>query len=610
MRRQGATAREAHAVIYGLHAARVYCHSSPYPTTVFTDCRSLTFVKDSSRSELSVRFLQNLQDHRYIIRYKRGTENQVADAFSRIPMHGPDTPTRAGTAIAIDDLLEHLSDSRVHSAKNVWVYVAEHIEEAYRSVQLWRGPQQNVQLLRLDPHHAVEWARAALEQPCPTAILLPLDLTGQLGVDEHGKTISSVLKSVQHSNMRAYVGSNTIWILHNIPEAEDSVCLTADASAEAAPDPAAADPSESPQPGTLPAISIVDVSDDPLPDGTFHEHEHYGETRHLIDRLAADLDVTTWPELQDVDEIPAHLRAKVLTDDRGLRWLQVSNGPDQLIVPQAYRSILAHLVHVESNHTKASSLARELLRAYYWPGIHSFCADFVRRCEKCALGNVRRVRHHNLYASSSYTTPRDVIGLDFKKISVGSEVRYLLLIIDKFSSFATMAVLSDRTAASVIQALDEEFYSIFGPAKRLTIDGAKEFRSKKLRDWLTAMGSEIVTPMEFYSQAQGYVERVWVMVHTAMRRTIDFSAWKAELRQAVFQCNALPREDGSSPYTLFLGGMPPSASSHIAASARELDDPNVRESGDVEIALAEGATAIRSSAAADKTSRGGSVLST
>ena len=113
MRRQGATAHEAHAVIYGLHAARVYCHSSPYPTTVFTDCRSLTFVKDSSRSELSVRFLQNLQDHRYIIRYKRGTENQVADAFSRIPMHGPDTPTRAGTAIAIDDLLEHLSDSRV-----------------------------------------------------------------------------------------------------------------------------------------------------------------------------------------------------------------------------------------------------------------------------------------------------------------------------------------------------------------------------------------------------------------------------------------------------------------------------------------------------------------
>ena len=58
MRKQGATAREAHAVVFALHAARVYTLSSPHPTTVYTDRRSLTFVKDSTRSELSLRFLQ------------------------------------------------------------------------------------------------------------------------------------------------------------------------------------------------------------------------------------------------------------------------------------------------------------------------------------------------------------------------------------------------------------------------------------------------------------------------------------------------------------------------------------------------------------------------
>ena len=55
MRKQGATAREAHAVVFAPRAARVYTLSSPHPTTVYTDCRSL---KDSTRSELSLRFLQ------------------------------------------------------------------------------------------------------------------------------------------------------------------------------------------------------------------------------------------------------------------------------------------------------------------------------------------------------------------------------------------------------------------------------------------------------------------------------------------------------------------------------------------------------------------------
>ena len=615
MRRQGATAREAHAVIYGLHAARVYCHSSPFPTTVFTDCRSLTFVKDSSRSELSVRFLQHLQDHRYVIRYKRGSENQVADAFSRIPMLGHDLPTRAGTAIALDDLLEHLAGTSAHLARRVWVYMAEHNEEAYRSVQLWRGKHNlrnkmcssapspelfrsvhDLRILRFDPHDAVERARQALLQPCPTAILLPLDLAGNLGVDENGNTIPSVRNAVLRAHMRAYVGSNNLWVLHNIAEAENDVCLVADTL----PEPGASTSSPGgPPPGPRRAISITDASEDPLPDGAFREYEHYGETRHLLDRLGQSLDLSSWPESQDVDEVPAGLRPKVVSDDRGLKWLRVDNGPDQVIVPRQFRSLLARLVHTETNHAKASTLAREILRSYYWPGIHKFCADFVKRCEKCAVGNVRRVRHHNIYAASNYTTPRQVIGLDVKKIAVGSEVRYLLLIIDKFSSFCTMAVMPDRTAASVIQALDEEFFSIFGPAQRVTIDGAQEFKSRKLHDWLRARGSTIVTPMEFYAQAAGHVERVWVMVRAALRRTLDFTAWRAELRQAVFQYNALCRDTGTSPYELFFGGIAPSTASTLAAAVRAFDDPAVHDARDVEIALADGAAAIRTQAAAD-----------
>ena len=581
MRRQGATAREAHAVIFALNAARVYCHSSPYEVTVYTDCRSLIFVKDSTRSELSSRFLDKLQDIRYVIRYKRGVDNHVADAFSRLDLHGPDQLSPAGTATALDDLFDHLSGTAAQRAKNVWVYVSEYTDEAYRLTQSWRGragvggimsksapvestlnTEHDLRILRFDPHVAVEMTREVLKKPIPTAILLPLDLTGQVGADSKGMPIPGVLEAVRAAKKRAYVGGNALWLLHCVPGAEDDICLTATLT----------DVAEQVDP-LVPATAgaDVDIYDPPqleLPDGDFLEHQHYGETRHLIERLAHDLDVPSWAGHQPLDGLSEEERSRVVTDPRGLRWLRGGDEPDKLLVPASSRPLILELVHAESNHAGADGLQREIRRHYFWPGLPSDCREWVRHCERCAVGNVRRVLQHNLFASSSFTAPRQVVGLDFKMIRVGDEVAQLLLMVDRFSGFATMAVLPERTAACTIAALDMEFFSIFGAPRKITIDGAPEFRSAKLRQWIESRGCELVPPMEFYPNAAGATERVWVMVRTTLRRTDEFSAWRAELRQAIYQYNALSRDGRPPPFSLFLGGEPNTAASMAASEQR------------------------------------------
>ena len=152
---------------------------------------------------------------------------------------------------------------------------------------------------------------------------------------------------------------------------------------------------------------------------------------------------------------------------------------------------------------------------------------------------------------------------------MGKEVAQLLLMVDRFSGFATLAVLPGRTAADTISALDEEFFSIFGAPRKITIDGAPEFRSAALRTWITSRGCELVPPMEFYPNAAGATERVRVRIRAAMRRIVHFSAWRAELRQAVYQYNALSRGDRPSPLTLFFGGEPNTAASSAAATHRQ-----------------------------------------
>ena len=373
MRRQGATAREAHAVIFALHASRVYCHSSPFEVTVYTDCRSLIFVKDSTKSELSSRFLDKLQDIRYTIRYRRGSENIVADAFSRLDLHGPDQLSPAGTATALDDLFDHLTGTAAQKAKNVWVYVSEYTDDAYRLTQSWRGragvgglmsksaPTEamlntvhDLRILRFDPHVAVELSREVLKQPIPTAILLPLDLTGQIGADSNGARIPGILEAVRAAKKRAYVGGNALWLLHCIAGAEDDVCL----AATLADVPATTDPLAPLDSGD--GAVVMDSPLQPLPDGTFLEHQHYGETRHLLERLALDLDIATWAGEQTTDGLSTSELARVVTDQRDLKWLQHEDEPDKLLVPVRYRPLILQLVHAESNHAAADGLQREI----------------------------------------------------------------------------------------------------------------------------------------------------------------------------------------------------------------------------------------------------------
>jgi hypothetical protein len=349
--------------------------------TVYTDCRSLIFVKDSTKSELSSRFLDKLQDIRYTIRYKRGSENIVADAFSRLDLNGPDRLSPTGTATALDDLFDHLTGTAAQSARNVWIYVSEYTDEAYRLAQSWRGRAgaggamsksapvpaalntvHDLRILRFDPHVAVEMARQVLRQPIPTAILVPLDLTGQIGADASGKPIPGVLEAVRAAKKRTYVGGNHIWLLHCIRGAEDDICLACTlVSAVPQTDPLMPN-------GNTGGATITDSASTPLPDGAFHEHQHYGDTRHLLGRLACDLDVASWAGCQSLDGLSDVELAHVLTDPRGLKWLRDDDGPDKLLVPVHSRPPILELVHVESNHASADGLAREVKRNYYWPG--------------------------------------------------------------------------------------------------------------------------------------------------------------------------------------------------------------------------------------------------
>ena len=174
-----------------LQAAKPYVMCSQRPTIVYSDARSLSFVQQSTRSELSIRLLQQVEGLSFELRYVAGRLNSAADGLSRLGMEGASTLSAAGYATALDDLLEHLSSSPVRAAESVWVYMSEH-SGAYHQVQSWRSRHgratamdkqaptpasialpRDLCILRFDTHTCVEQARAVLLQAWPAAILMP-----------------------------------------------------------------------------------------------------------------------------------------------------------------------------------------------------------------------------------------------------------------------------------------------------------------------------------------------------------------------------------------------------------------------------------------------------
>lgn len=554
MRKMGATVREAHAVIWALHKIRIFSLSSTRPTKVYTDCRSLTFVKNSTRSELSMRFLQKIEDQRFTIHYKPGKDNVVADAFSRLPAKGQQDLEKAGVMIALDDLMAHFTTGNVPTGGRIWVYVAEHRDDAYRQVQLWRrrnghtsamvckSPSEDLtqqkfdlRIIRPEVHEAVRWARLLLAGDQPTAILMPLDLVSAIPVDDAGRVAQPLRRALRNCKKRAYLGSNAVWLLHNIKQTADDICLTMESE----------------------EITLQEAEPGPWPEGVVPPHQHYGETQWLVERLGGYLDQMDWVPSQQgmVDAMPERLRTHLQRDITGRWWRHRKRGDPQLLVPPQARRLIMTLVHNETNHTAAATLVTEIGRQYWWPGITEDCKEFVDSCAACVHSTMQILRQHNMFSSPEYGAPRKHVCLDVKVISHNGTKTYLLLMVDKFSSWTMAAPLAGRSTGAVIDALDKVWFKVYGAPETISVDGGGEFVSKELRTWLNKQGTRFKEPMEYYHSPAGSAERQWAWIRGALRQTDNFARWRDNVRMATFNHNTtINNTIGCSPFQAFFGG--------------------------------------------------------
>ena len=585
--------RELLGVLEGIRRARIYALSSPFPLRVQTDQRSLIFVDAISKGPISAHHLASIADVNYTIEYIPGSENVHADALSRYGCDAPRALSQGGLLAAVELLLSSLGSSQ-RSADAVWVSAGTSTVEVARVIQRWRTPTNA--LITGNPDVASlarAWAFAvivpsAIKSPeiCASllttrrsfACLIPLDLLAVVSIDHDGAFNKTTFGLLSSAAKIAIPAANFCWVVAGVAMS-DVIAMSVYASpltgvvqplasADALRDVARLTVAQlktqlkslhASAGGNKAALATrlahlygpeyVSSADTEEVDqlrrraaAAVHEDEFMydvvddddARTIHLSAKLLHDIGpVSAWGPLQrDEDCSAAH---RVVRAD-GVMLYDPGDAQTRVVVPISLRTRLIHLVHVELGHNVNSVLA-ELKRAFHWTSMRADVDQFCRQCRECLTNKTRILRQHGLWRNRLYHRPREYYAIDIKKMGSGSSVCYALVIMDRFSSWLTIALLPDKRSATVIDALLLHVVWKFGYFSELTIDSEKGFQSATFDAWAESMGIRVRQPLAYNPTSNASGEVAWKHVETALTADAAFPPTQQRLNEIAFAWN-------------------------------------------------------------------------
>ncbi len=127
-----------------------------------------------------------------------------------------------------------------------------------------------------------------------------------------------------------------------------------------------------------------------------------------------------------------------------------------LIVPSELRKDALQLIHdQESGHLGHHKTVRKCEDYFYWPNLSNDVRNYVRSCVSCQQLKISKGLKQQWQELPPVNQPMERVSIDITDMGSGTtSQRYVLTVIDHFSSFVNFYPMSSRTAESVVSKLD------------------------------------------------------------------------------------------------------------------------------------------------------------
>jgi len=134
----------------------------------------------------------------------------------------------------------------------------------------------------------------------------------------------------------------------------------------------------------------------------------------------------------------------------------------QLVVPRTLRKHLFDKTHAGplAAHLGPERTLLQLKQLYYWPGMTTDVPLWYHQCEVCAQSCRPPTRHKGRLQKVLTGAPIDIVAIDILSglPTTPDSLKYILVVTDYFTKWATAFVLPDAKASICMRAMYDRFF--------------------------------------------------------------------------------------------------------------------------------------------------------
>ena len=205
---------------------------------------------------------------------------------------------------------------------------------------------------------------------------------------------------------------------------------------------------------------------------------------------------STWPDkIKDITLQTFFNRRESLSEINGSILFS-----DRIVIPYKLQKKVLQQLH--SGHPGIARM-KAIARSYvYWPRIDADIEELVKRCVNCASAAKSPVKT-TLSSWPMVKSPWSRIHIDFAGPFQG---HYFLVIIDAYSKWPEIAMMSQITTSSTIYELKSVF-ARFGLPQTLVSDNGTQFTSTQFSEFCKTNGINHIRSPPYHPQSNGQAER-------------------------------------------------------------------------------------------------------
>ena len=185
----------------------------------------------------------------------------------------------------------------------------------------------------------------------------------------------------------------------------------------------------------------------------------------------------------------------------------------QAIVPKEMRNEILYQLHdspMSCEHFGVEKTLARIKQRFWWPSLKTSVKRHIANCDRCAArstaGNKRKAELQTFSVHRAFRTmAADILGP--VTLARKSRARYILVMSDLFTKYAVTVALQDMTAATVANAIIDEWILKFGTPDVIHTDQGSNFNSEIMHNFCRTFMIEKTRTTPYHPQGNGQVER-------------------------------------------------------------------------------------------------------